>query len=123
MELVETYGFEDMFVDSKEFLKVSSEIEGSMRAKFFNEVYKFYTPTEINKKCYQYSFLNRFYVFRKKETDLAEVKSKYYDNRTRYVKGTGMSTSAKSKVNQKKQFMQQATEKEVSKSKTKSNRT
>lgn len=117
MELVESYCFEDIFNDSRDFLKISSEIEESIRVKFFKDVYKFYNPTEINKKCYEYSFLNRFYVFRKKEGDLAEVKSKYYDNRKRYVKGTGI-TSAKAKVIEKKQLMQQAVEKEVSKNRT-----
>ena len=117
MELVETYGFEDIFNNSKEFLEISSEIQEGMRIKFFKEIYKFYTPTEINKKCYNYSFLNRFYVFRKRESNLAEVKSKYYDNRPRYIKGTGTTTSTKTKINEKKQMAQKAVEKEVYKSK------
>ena len=97
MELVETYSFEDIFNDNKEFLKLSSEIEESIRIKFFKEIYKFYTPTDINSKCYTYSFLNRFYVFRKKESDLAEVKSKYFgQNRKRIVKGSGI-TKTKTK--------------------------
>ena len=29
---------------------------------------------EINKKCYEYSFLNRYYVFRKREKNLEETK-------------------------------------------------
>lgn len=88
MELIETYSFEQIFNDSKDFLKLSSEIEESIRIKFFKDIYKFYSPTDINTKCYSYSFLNRFYIFRKKETDLAEVKSKYFGpNRKRIVKG------------------------------------
>jgi SAM-dependent methyltransferase len=115
MELVETYTFEDIFNDNKDFLKLSSEIEESIRIKFFKDIYKFYTPTDINKKCYSYSFLNRFYVFRKKETDLSEVKSKYYgSNRKRIIKGPGI-TTAKAKVFEKKQAMQQAAEKEAEK--------
>jgi SAM-dependent methyltransferase len=114
MELVESYSFEDIFNDNKEFLKLSSEIEeSSARIKFFKDIYKFYTPTDINTKCYSYSFLNRFYVFRKKETDLAEIKSKYYgSNRKRIVKGVG-TTTAKAKIIEKKQKMQQAAEKEA----------
>ena len=119
MELVETYGFEEIFNDNKEFLKLSSEIEESIRIKFFKDVYKFYNPNEINSKCYGYSFLNRFYIFRKRETDLAEVKSKYYgSNRKRIVKSYGI-TSSKAKVNEKIQVMQQAAEKEISKIKSK----
>ena len=119
MELVETYGFDEFFNDGREFLKLSSEIEESIRIKFFKETYKFYTPSEINTKCYGYSFLNRFYVFRKKETDLAEVKAKYFgSNRQRIVKGTGI-TSAKAKVMEQKQQMQEAAKKDVAKIKSK----
>ena len=96
MELVESYGFEEMFNDNKEFLQLSSEIEeDSRRIKFFKDIFKFYTPTDINTKCYSYSFLNRFYVFRKKESDLAEVKSKYFGpNRKRIIKGVGTNTDS-----------------------------
>ena len=119
MELVESYSFEDIFNDNKDFLKLSSEIEESIRIKFFKDIYKFYSPTDINTKCYSYSFLNRFYVFRKKETDLAEVKSKYFgSNRKRIVKGPGI-TTAKSKIVEKKQFMQEAAEKETQQVKSK----
>lgn len=113
MELVETYTFEQIFNDNKEFLQLSSEIEESIRLKFFKDIYKFYNPTDINTKCYSYSFLNRYYVFRKKETDLAVVKEKYFDNRKKYVKGTGVETSAKAKVIEKKKFMKEEVEKEV----------
>jgi len=78
LELVETGLFEDMFNDNKQFLELgASEEENPKTKKFFGDVYKFYNPTELNTKCYEYSFLNRFYVFRKVESNLAEVKSKY----------------------------------------------
>ena len=119
MELVETYTFEQIFNDSKEFLKLSSEIEESIRIKFFKDIYKFYSPTDINTKCYSYSFLNRFYVFRKKETDLVEIKNKYFGpSRKRIIKGPGI-TTAKSKVVEKKVLMQEAAEKEAEKVKSK----
>lgn len=119
MELVESYGFGEIFNDNKDFLKLCSEIEESVRIKFFKDVQKFYNPTDINQKCYSYSFLNRFYVFRKKETDLSEVKSKYFGpNRKRIIKGPGV-TSARDKVFEKKKFMQEAAEKEVAKVKSK----
>jgi SAM-dependent methyltransferase len=119
MELVETYSFEDIFNDNREFLKLSSEIEESIRIKFFKDIYKFYTPTDINIKCHSYSFLNRFYVFRKKETDLVEIKNKYFGpGRKRIIKGPGV-TTAKSKIIEKKQHMQEAAEKETQKIKSK----
>jgi len=114
MELVESYDFENIFKDNQEFLKISSEEEESMSIKFFKEIYKFYSPTDINSKCYGYSFLNRLYVFRKKETDLAEVKNKFYGpNRNRIIKGVGSGVStAKSKVAAKKKVLQEAIKRE-----------
>lgn len=112
MELVETYGFEDIFNDSREFLKIAAEEEEGMSKNFLSNIYKFYTPTDINVKCYNYSFLNRMYVFRKRETNLAEVKAKYYSNRTKYIKGVGSASSAKAKIAEKKKIMQEEIEKE-----------
>jgi SAM-dependent methyltransferase len=86
LELVETCLFEDLFNDAKEFLKLSSEIEEQeKRRKFFKDVYEYYNESEINKKCYNYSFLNRFYVFRKIETNLMDVKNKFYSEK--FIKG------------------------------------
>ena len=117
MELVESYEFEKIFEDNKEFLHIGSEEEEGMTIKFYKDIYKFYTPTDINTKCYGYSFLNRLYVFRKKETNLAEVKSKFYGpNRNRIVKGVGTNiNTAKSKVSEKKKFMHEALKKESEK--------
>lgn len=119
MELVETYGFEDIFNDNKEFLKIASIEEEGMSKKFFANIYKFYTPNDINTKCYNYSFLNRLYVFRKRETDIEEVRKKYYNNnRNRIIKGVGTgSATAKSKVAEKKKIIQEEINKEKIKSK------
>ena len=76
--LVETDSFENMFNNSKSFLELGSKIDASESKKFYGDVYKFYTPSEINKKCYEYSFLNRYYVFRKVETNLSEAKTKFF---------------------------------------------
>jgi hypothetical protein len=125
MELVESYDFESLFNDNREFLHIGSEEEEGMTIKFFKDIYNYYTPTDINKKCYGYSFLNRLYVFRKRETDLAEVKSKFYgSNRNRIVKGVGTgANTAKAKVSEKKKFMQEAIKKEAEKlNKTKINK-
>ena len=82
LELVETCLFEDLFNNAKDFLNLSSEIEEQeKRKKSFKDFYSFYNETEINKKCYSYSFLNRFYVFRKTESNLIDVKNKYYSEK------------------------------------------
>ena len=101
LELVETELFETMFNDCKEFLKVSSEVEeDNKRIKFFKDVYKYYEQSEINKKCYSYTFLNRYYIFRKKEYNLSEIKDKYYGkNRKRIIE-----KAVKKTKNLKKEF-------------------
>ncbi|AYV79987.1 MAG: mRNA capping enzyme [Gaeavirus sp.] len=79
MELVETGLFEDIFNDFRSFLELGIKEEEDIRTiKFFSDIYKFYEPNDINIKCYEYSFFNRFYVFRKIESDLAATKTKYY---------------------------------------------
>ena len=95
--LVESESFEEVFNNNKEFLNLGSDIEQDAKGKkFYTSVNKFMIPTDINKKCYTYSFMNRFYVFRKKESNLIDVKKKYYMNKfvgksksgkqTKYVK-------------------------------------
>lgn len=79
LEVVETGLFEDMFNDNKDYLLLSTEIEEHPKTKkTFTDFAKFYEKNEMNEKCYSYSFLNRFYVFRKTETNLSEIKNKYY---------------------------------------------
>jgi hypothetical protein len=77
--LVETDTFENVFINNKSFLETGSQIEEDEKTKkFYSDVYKFYTPSEINKSSYEYSFLNRYYVFRKVEANLADAKTKYF---------------------------------------------
>jgi hypothetical protein len=86
MELIESLSFKEIFENNKEFLKVASVVEVDKEKKFYSNVYKFYNPTEFNKKCYEYSFLNRYYVFRKTESNLNDTKNKYYSsNRKRII--------------------------------------
>lgn len=119
LELVETYEFENIFNDNKDFLHVASEEEEGMSIKFFKDIYKFYTPTDINVKCYNYSFFNRLYVFRKSETNLIEVKNKYYgSNRNRIFKGVGTgvdSNTTKAKITEKKKIIQETLYKKTNK--------
>jgi hypothetical protein len=75
MELYETGLFEDLFNENKPFLELSSVVEEDEKSKkFFTNVYKYYTPSELNMKCYEYTFLHRYYVFRKVEANLDEIK-------------------------------------------------
>lgn len=78
MELVDTVLFQDFFESNEQFLKMGSQFDYGQRRKFFKSVYNFYEPTELNQKCYGYSFLNRIYIFRKREHNLKENKQKYY---------------------------------------------
>ena len=87
MELVETGLFENLFNDNRQFLELGAQIDVTQSKKFFGNSYNFYEPTELNKKCQSYTFLNRFYVFRKIEPNLAEVKEKYYTNRKKVTTG------------------------------------
>lgn len=76
MELIETGLFEDLFNENKAFLELSSEIEESVGKKFFSNVYKYYTPNELNIRCYEYTFLHRYYVFRRAESNLNELRER-----------------------------------------------
>ncbi len=85
-DLIETVSYRELYENSREFLKVSSKIEVGKEKKFLSNVYKFYEDDEFNQKCREYSFLSRYYVFRKREPDLKEVKNKYYgSNRKRII--------------------------------------
>ena len=84
MELIETGTFEDLFNENKSFLELSSVIEEDEKSKkFFTNTYKYYTPSELNLKCYDYTFLHRYYVFRKVESNLNEIR-----HRKTYAKKT-----------------------------------
>ena len=66
-----------MFNESRSFLELSSNVEEDVKSKkFFTEAYKYYTPSELNVKCYDYTFLHRYYVFRKVETNLNDIRQR-----------------------------------------------
>jgi hypothetical protein len=87
MELVESIGFREIFENNREFLKIGSKIDADKEKKFYTSIYKFYNPTEFNKKLQEYSFLSRYYVFRKTEHNLSEVKNKFYGSDRRRILG------------------------------------
>jgi hypothetical protein len=77
MELIETGLFEDLFNENRSFLELSSSVEEDVKSKkLFTDAYKYYNPTELNVKCYDYTFLHRYYVFRKVEMNLNEIKQR-----------------------------------------------
>ncbi len=78
LELVETDLFENLYNNNKEFLEYGSKNETNINRKFFNDVYSFYKDGDLIEKTRIYSFLNRYYVFKKKETNLEEIRKKYY---------------------------------------------
>jgi hypothetical protein len=87
--LVETDSFENMFNNQKSFLDIASKIDATPSKKFYGDVFKFYTPSEINSTCYEYSFLERYYVFRKVEANLSESKTKYFTEKKNIKNITG----------------------------------
>lgn len=87
MELIESIGFREVFENNKQFLKVSSKIDADKERKFYGNIYKFYNPTEFNKKLQEFSFLSKYYVFRKTEPDLIKIKNKFYGSDRRRILG------------------------------------
>jgi SAM-dependent methyltransferase len=87
LELVETLSFKELFDNNREYLKTASKYEVDKEKKFYSNVYEFYKNTDFNKKCQEYSFLSKYYVFRKTESDLNKVKREYYGSDRRRIFG------------------------------------
>ncbi len=85
LELIETLSFKEVFENNRDFLKISSKVEVDKEKKFFSSVYKFYDDTEFNRKLQDYSHLSRYYVFRKSEKDIKDIKDKYYGSDRRRI--------------------------------------
>ncbi len=86
-ELLENLSFKDIFENNKEFLKIGSKKEVGREKKFYTSVYQFYKNTEFNKKLQEFSFLSRYYVFRKSESDLSKIKKEYYGPNRKRITG------------------------------------
>jgi hypothetical protein len=82
-ELVETGLFEDIYNNSKLFLEntiENDESEGLIKTA--KDVYKFYEDSnDVNTGLKEIAFMNRYYVLKRKEHNLKEIKKKYYDTR------------------------------------------
>jgi len=89
MELVDTLTFKELYENTKGFIELGAEIEASQTRKFFNSIKKFYEENEMNDKCRVWTYMFRYYIFRKREKNLEEIKKKYYGkDRIRVVAGS-----------------------------------
>jgi SAM-dependent methyltransferase len=69
MRLVESESFQNIYYVYEDFFKNTAQYESkSETRKFFNDVKQFYNLNDdITNKWFQYSKLNRYYIFQKKE--------------------------------------------------------
>ena len=80
LELIETDTFENLYNNDKDFLLWGAKnAENEKNKKFYEANAKYYEQTDMNVKCHQYTFLSRFYVFRKIEKDVKKTKE-YLDS-------------------------------------------
>ena len=81
MELIETLTFKEIYDNSLLYLNNASTFTTADEdhLKFINATLSFYNNNpELNDILREYSFLNRYYVFKKKEHNLKDIKNKYY---------------------------------------------
>jgi hypothetical protein len=82
MELIERDDFENLYDNYEPYLKnikLNDKSNPFGNVPFAEKAYAFYTDTPLNKIFRQYSFLSCYYVFKKKETNLEDIKKKYYN--------------------------------------------
>lgn len=87
MTLIESDNFETIYDDSYTYLKTVHEQEKSNNTKlankkFVDKVFKYYENNKMNDLHKEISFLYDYYVFKKEETNLKEIKNKYYGQKT-----------------------------------------
>ena len=87
MRLIESENFKTIYDDSENYLNnvVNNETNGNKlgNIKFSKNTYSFYTDeSDINKIYKDISFLYRYYVFKKDEGNLKEVKDKYFGKKS-----------------------------------------
>jgi hypothetical protein len=68
MRLIESESFQNLYYIYKDFFENTAQFESKLETrKFFNDVKQFYNLNdEISKKWFEYSKLNRYYIFQKK---------------------------------------------------------
>jgi chemotaxis methyl-accepting protein methylase len=68
LEIADTDSFMNQFEIHREFFEKSYKYESVEKTRgTFSRFAEYYKPTDINKNCYVYSGLTRYYVFRKRE--------------------------------------------------------
>lgn len=87
MRLIESENFKTIYDNSKNYIKdvVNNETKGNKlgNMKFTSNVYSFYTDeSDLNKLYKDIAFLYRYYVFKKDEGNLKEVKDKYFGKKS-----------------------------------------
>ena len=87
MKIIESENFKTIYDDSKNYLNdvVNNESKGNKlgNLKFSKNAYSFYTDeSDINKLYKDIAFLYRYYVFKKDEGNLKEVKDKYFGKKS-----------------------------------------
>ena len=87
MRLIESENFKTIYDDSKNYIRdvVNNETKGNKlgNMNFAKKAYLFYTDdSDINKIYKDISFLYRYYVFKKDEGNLKEVKDKYFGKKS-----------------------------------------
>jgi hypothetical protein len=105
LELIETDLFENQFKMNKDFFKnYYQHMHNPSTRKFLEDVATYYDETELNKICYEYSFLQRFCIFRKK--DNKNIKDNK-DNKDNKQKGGSIEYKilSKNKYNDSYSFM------------------
>ena len=64
-----------MYNNYYNFLNVASQVEEDSKSqKFYMDNFKYYEPTDLNVKCLQYTFFQRYFIFRKAEPNLDEIR-------------------------------------------------
>ena len=88
MDLIEMGNFEDVYENSEAYLKnihLNDKKDPFTNKKFAEGTYKFYSDTPKNNVYKKYSFLSCYYVFKKKEINLEDIKKKYYTRTTKIL--------------------------------------
>ena len=106
LELVETDLFSNQFNMNREFFsKYQQTMHNPETQKFLANVAMYYDETEINKLCYEYTFLQRYTVFRKriKPTSINRSMGRAADDKKGIKKGSKKGIKKGSKKGSKKE--------------------
>ena len=87
MRLIESENFKTVYDDNKNYIRdvVNNETTGNKlgNMNFAKKGYSFYTDeSDLNKTYKDIAFLYRYYVFKKDEGNLKEVKDKYFGKKS-----------------------------------------